>query len=184
MLLLLAATAQIVRAPNIPSQVTAPVTLQRSDQAIRANLLPDLVASEVRVENDKVAHFKITNQGTADAKGSFRVAFSASAGTRGYAREELITDLAAGQSVWIERSFRPDPPSSVPGVDDSLPLTHVDHFFVEVDLGPPLTNPDPVGSLLHGPSPCTHERGCIIELNEKNNYASFGKDEIGQWPPG
>ncbi|MEO5772774.1 MAG: CARDB domain-containing protein [Sphingomicrobium sp.] len=181
MLLLLAATAQIMHVPNAPPQVTAPVALQRSDDAIRANLLPDLIASEVRVENDKVAHFKITNQGTADAKGSFRVAFSASGGS---AREESITDLAAGQSVWVERSFRPDRPSTVPGVDDSLLLTHVDHFFVEVDVGPPLINPDPVGSLLRGPSACTNQRGCIIELNEKNNYAAFGKDQIGTWPPG
>ena len=136
------------------------------------------------MENGKVAHFKITNQGTADAKGSFRVAFSASTGVRSSTPEASITDLAAGQSVWIERTFRRDPPSNVPGVDDSLPLTGVDYFFAEVDLGPPLISPDPVGSMLHGPSPCTNARGCIVELNEKNNFARFAKDQIGEWPPG
>jgi hypothetical protein len=164
----------IIQSPNV---ATAPST------AIQLNILPDLVVSEVRIEDDHTAHIRITNQGTADAKGSIKVASSASRGYhRGYPFPAFVSDLAAGESKWVTSSNYVDPDESfVPGKDMSLPLLSVTGFQATVDPGaPPQSMSD---FLLHGKSSCTAEAGCIHELDEKNNSRSFSGAEIGHGKP-
>ncbi len=184
MLLELALAAQVMRAPvALPPVIVAPTVTNRASDAIVANLLPDLIVSEVRVENDKMAHIRVTNQGTADAHGVFWVDMTAAINSRhGRTRPEMITDLATGESRWIERGFTYEDAGTVPGIDYNLPLTEANRFWITVDPG--VSPQSATDYLLHGKSSCTADAGCIRELDERNNARSFGPDEIGHWPPG
>ena len=76
-LVLIAGAMQVaVPVMRVPPPVTrAPNAAVAPNTAVQANILPDLVVSEVRIEDDHTAHIRITNQGTADVKGSFMVEF-------------------------------------------------------------------------------------------------------------
>ena len=84
--LIAAQAAPMIRIPPVAAPiarpvVTAPVPMAEPG-AIMANILPDLVVSEVRVEDDTTAWFKVTNQGTADAVGRIRVFTGANIASR------------------------------------------------------------------------------------------------------
>jgi hypothetical protein len=169
---------------RVPPPVTrAPSAAIAPNTAVQANLLPDLVVSEVRIEDDHTAHIRITNQGTADAKGWIAVESSASKGYhRGETAPAFVADLSAGESKWVTSSnYRDREETFVPGKDMSMPLLTVTGFSATVDPGaPPQSMED---YLLHGKSPCTAQAGCIRELDEKNNSRSFTADQIGHGKP-
>ncbi|MEP6982033.1 MAG: hypothetical protein ABI853_00120 [Sphingomicrobium sp.] len=169
---------------RVPPAVTRPPNAAIAPStAIQANILPDLVVSEVRIEDDHTAHIRITNQGTADAKGWIQVESSVSKGYhRGYTLPAWVNDLAAGESKWVTSGNYVDRDETfVPGKDMSMPLSTVTGFSATVDPGaPPQSMED---YLLQGKSPCTAQAGCIRELDETNNNRGFTADQIGHGKP-
>ena len=161
---------------------------------IRANLLPDLLVSEVRVENDSTAWFKVTNQGTADAVGNimlFTVAYIDGL----YADPPYplgFENLAMSESKWVKVSGYALPTDRYSATGDkSFPLTQATAFTTNLD--PKVSSstgwfgtPQPGQSLddmLTARKTCTEERGCIPELDEKNNRDKFAADRIGHGKP-
>jgi len=171
----------VMRAP--PAATRPPNAAIAPSTAIRANILPDLVVSEVRIEDDHTAHIRITNQGTADAKGSIMVESSVSRGYHvGNTAPAIVTDLAAGESKWVIGSnYRDRDETYVPGKDMSMPLLEITRFRATVDPGAPPQSLDDY--LLHGKSPCTAQAGCIRELDETNNSREFTADQVGHGKP-
>jgi hypothetical protein len=183
-LVVVAGTMQVA-APvmRVPPVTRAPNAAIAPSTAIQANILPDLVVSEVRIEDDHTAHIRITNQGTADAKGPIMVESSASRGYHlGNTLPAIVTDLAVGESKWVTGSnYRDRDETYVPGKDMSMPLLAVTRFRATVDPGaPPQSLED---YLLHGKSSCTAKAGCIRELDENNNSREFAADQIGHGKP-
>lgn len=173
----------ITRAVPPPPVVRSPNATVAPSNQIQANLLPDLVVSEVRIEDDNTAHVRITNQGTADAKGSIRVETSVWKGYhQGDTLPRFVENLAVGESKWVTTGGYVDRTESyAPGKDMSIHLTAVDGFRATVDPGAPPQSVEDY--LLHGKSPCTAAAGCIRELDEKNNFRSFTGSEIGHGKP-
>ena len=184
-----------VSAPVQAPQVVTPNVAPEGGQ-IRANLLPDLVVSEVRVEDDTTAWFKVTNQGTADAVGDIRVSADAYVGSRrgGVGYLHSFTNLASGESKWVEiAGFAFSDGSFYPGRDYSVPLTKVTEFSAYVD--PPVYSggggwfgsPDPSKSLEDMLDPkkpaCNDKIGCIRELHEDNNGLKVDAAAIGHGKP-
>jgi hypothetical protein len=201
MLFLVAAQAiQTVRLPPVaPPPATRPVATQpvtmAEPGAIQANLLPDLVVTEIRIEDDSTAWFKVVNQGTADAIGQIRVFTNAHDktvwGEPGW--PESFENLAAGESRWIKVSGYAirDSGSYYPGKDTTFHLLKAATMSAHVD--PPVYKgggwfgTDPTKSLEDMMNPkkpaCNDKIGCIRELNEENNFLSLDAAAIGHGKP-
>ena len=209
MLMAAAAQVQVIRLPPMapspspattasPSEAPAPILVvpQARPGELSVKLLPDLVITQVLVEDDRTAHFKVTNQGTADAKGSIRVSADAYIGTR-RGESQLgggprIEGLAMGESKWVAISgFSPISEPYYVGKDYSFPLSKATGFSARVD--PPVFNVgmlgggDPLSGFakLTGSSPpkCYGERGCVLELDENNNGLIVEGDAVGHGKP-
>src|SRR5215210_2025020 len=181
LLVLVAAQAvQMIRLPPVAAPATRPVVTapvpMAEPGAIKANLLPDLVVSEIRVEDDTTAWFRVTNQGTADAIGQIRVFTNANInslrGEPGW--PESFNDLSAGESRWVKVSgfVARDDGSWYAGKDTSFHLTKATGISAHVD--PPVNTSvgwmgtDPSKSLEDMMNPkkplCDNKVGCIREL--------------------
>ncbi|HVF36962.1 MAG TPA: hypothetical protein VNA29_03360 [Sphingomicrobium sp.] len=194
--------APVVRSIPVPPQVSVPVVEQvivRQGEAgkLAVTLLPDLVVSEVRVEDDRTAHFKVTNQGTADVRRSFGISADAYIDSR---RGEAPLGsgigpdyLAMGESKWIAISgFSPTSEPYYVGKDYSFPLGKATAFTVRVD--PPAAS---TGGFFGGgggtdlqdmfgggkKAPKCDSNGCIRESDETNNYLKVEGDAIIRGKP-
>jgi len=196
--LIAAQAAPMIRIPPVAAPiarpvVTAPVPMAEPG-AIMANILPDLVVSEVRVEDDTTAWFKVTNQGTADAVGRIRVFTGANIASRvgQPAYPDGFDNLAMGESHWVRiagYSVRGD--SGYTGTDTSFALTKATAISAEVD--PPIntsvgwfgtsTGMSPEDMMNKSKSTCSQKIGCIRELNEDNNSFRVEASGIGHGKP-
>lgn len=162
-------------------------------QDLKARLLPDLVITEVRVDGDSTAYFKVTNQGTADATGFIRVSATAYIGARPGSLQPVnlvgVENLAMGASKWVKaEGFGPWSEPYYVGKDYAFPLGKATAFTVSVDP-PPVTSGLPGTGLGGGgwfgtdKKKCDSSYGCVRELNETNNSFRAEGDSIGRGKP-
>lgn len=166
---------------------------------LNVKLLPDLIVTDVRIEDDQTAHFKVSNQGTADAVGPIRLSSDAYIGTRRAQQSPggatLTANLAMGESRWIAvKGYSPIGESYYAGKDYSFPLSQATGFTAYVDA------PVYGGGLWGGGDPsrefqqmfggggdkgpkCDATIGCIRELDETNNSFTAKGDALVKGKP-
>lgn len=181
-LLLLPLMAQVSVAAPVQVRRVPPPTIQMVRPPATVQLLPDLVVKEIRKDGPNAVRALIANDGTADVARTFKVVASASyRSRRGSTMDMSAGPLKAGESQWVRFGpFRPEGESWYPGKPDT-PLADWEAISVIADLSyagslggwdGSLPSLDPTKN------PCTSERGCVIELDEKNNLLSAAVSSI------
>lgn len=201
--LLAVAAAQAVQTMRLPPLAApAPAPAETMPVApvnpgrVSIRILPDLIVSEIRVENDNTAWARVTNQGNADVIGKVRVEGTAikNAYMSGSTQEpSMFENLLIGESKWVKLTdflMRPEAYSSGSAAEDRhFALTSSVYLTVSVDPKIYRTG----GGWFGGPSErdiadalagkttkptCDDKIGCIRELDENNNYLQLKAPDI------
>ena len=167
-----AAQAKPVRAPRIPAQPTRPGDIKV------ANIKPDLVVKEMRLEGDKAVHVLVANIGSADA-GKFNVLFSSYGDGPDSKHTESwsLSELKAGEEEWL--TFK-------------APFKHVDTrnpFLIPVEYRLADLKSFTVHLDVHFYKDAFQAQfsdktsGDIVESDESNNTSRAQKSDLAPWPP-
>lgn len=186
-----AQAVQVLRLPPIAAPGPAPAAtvpvLPVNPGRVSIRMLPDLIVSEIRVEDDNTAWARVTNQGNADAVGPVRVDGTATknAYMSGSTREpSVFENLPSGESKWVKLTdfMMPPEPYSPASATKDYHFALTSSVYLTVSVDPKVYRP---GGWFGGPSEqeiadalagrttkpaCDAEIGCIRELDENNNY--------------
>ncbi len=180
-------SAQATTNPSVPlptrvRPMPAPTVVRPADGTMGADLnrvqrKPDLVVRDMRIGDDATVHILIANEGTAALAGAFDVGVSAYEGSSesGYAHEMFGQSLGIGESKWLKingfgRRLGPSPPV--------FRFSEMTAVSVNVDLQQERTDGNGGGRV------CTWNAGCVVELNEHNNYFLAKRSEMKPWNGG
>jgi hypothetical protein len=190
LLLPLMAQVSVPMAPiqRVPNAAPPAVQMVQPPTALRVQLLPDLVVKEIRKDGTNAVRVLIANDGSADEAPSFSVIASASyRSRRGSTMPTWIGPLKAGQTQWVRFGpFHADRESWYPGKPEST-LADWESISVIADSYMAAAGWGSGGipsSLDPTPNPCTPERGCVVELDEKNNMLSAPIASMTDWTDG
>jgi hypothetical protein len=201
MMLFAMAVAQAVQTMQLPAVRPAPpvsgIVVAPPTSDIRANLLPDLVVADIRIENDDTAWVRLANQGTGNAVGPIPLTVWAHEGSsRGQPAQFNYPHegLAAGEAEWVKvYGFRLLNPSYAAGADNVFHLAKANGIAATVDPKVSTSTPSgnwgvPGSSVLDSlPRPgkprCNEVIGCIRELNEDNNELQLEGDAVVHGAP-
>lgn len=173
--LLLAAV--ISPAPTVirPVAIEPPRPIERiaPTAPLKANLKPDLVVRDIRMDGDKIVQVVVANEGTAAAKEAFDVLINANLpDSSGWFVMRIGAMAPGGQStiratkfLWSgdprDYAFRPD----------TFPYDKMTSVTVKID--PPYE-----GGAVGLGTRCARPEGCVVEADESNNIRNVVRSEI------
>lgn len=164
-----------------PAPVIRPVTIKPSPRIERvvptsplvANLKPDLVVRDIRMDGDKVVQVVVANEGGADIKEPFEVLINANLpDSSGWFVMKIGAMAPGGESTIRATKFLwSGDPRDYAFRGDTFPYDKMTSVTVKID--PPYE-----GGAVGLGTRCARPEGCVVEADEGNNVRNVARSEI------